>query len=112
WLAPALLLPRPEPDDQGCERKDHEGIECLEPSCWDFAVPENEIDRSVGIVVGPERDRVALLLVSRPEQCRGQEQEQQCDDAAPLALGQWLLLGSCFNRCFPLIPWPWTRAEA
>ncbi len=39
---------------------------------------------SVGVVVGPKRDRVALLLVGRPEQAHWQEQRDQRQDRAPL----------------------------
>ena len=39
---------------------------------------------AVGVVVGPQRDGVALLLIGRPEQAHRQEQHDQREDGAPL----------------------------
>ena len=46
------------------------------------------------MIVGPQRDRVALLFIGGPEQDPGQEQQDQRDDSAPLGRLQWLLLKS------------------
>jgi hypothetical protein len=44
------------------ESENHERVEGLEPGHRDLAVPNNEIDGAVGMLVGPQRDRVALRL--------------------------------------------------
>src|SRR5580704_17997156 len=66
WLYSALLLPCPELDNERGEGEDHEGVKGLEPGHRDLAMPNKEIDGAVGMVVGPERDSVALLLVRGP----------------------------------------------
>ena len=67
-LGAARRLPRPQHQNERREREDHERIEGLEPGHRNLAVPDQQIDVTVGVVVGPERDGVALLLVGRPEQ--------------------------------------------
>ena len=57
-----------------------------------------EIDGAVGVGVSPQRDRIAGLLVSRPEQGRGHKQNQNGDDAAPLVARQRRLLDVCGFR--------------
>ena len=44
----------------GREGEDHERVEGLEPGGRDLSAPDDEIDRTVGIVVGPQRNGVAL----------------------------------------------------
>ncbi len=72
----ATALPPPKCDDQRREGKNHERIERLEPGHWNFAAEEV----AIGILIGPERNGVALLFVGRPEQAYGYEQEQQADN--------------------------------
>ena len=105
-LRAAPRLPRPQRHDERREGEDHERIEGLEPGGRDLAVPEQEIDGAVGVVVRPQRDRVALLLVGGPEQRVGQEQQQERDDGAPLDAGR---------ACRDTRRWPWrgeTRPSA
>ena len=43
----------PQFDDQRREGEDHERVERLEPCDRDLALPEQKVDRAVGIAVGP-----------------------------------------------------------
>ena len=52
-LGAARRLPRPQRDDERGESEDHEGIERLKPGGRNLARPEEEINRAVGIGVGP-----------------------------------------------------------
>ena len=74
-LHSALLLPCPELDNERRESENHEGVKGLELGNRDLAVPNNEIDGAVGMLVGPQRDRVALLLVRGPEH-RGRQKQR------------------------------------
>ena len=66
-------------------------------------MPHNEIDGTVGIVVGPQRDGVALLLVSRPEQGGRHEQRDQSGDSAPFVGIEALVVDALGDRLVQLV---------
>jgi len=76
-------LPLPQRDHERRESEDHERVEGLEPRRRYLGGPYEKIHRPVGIGVGPQGDRIALLLVSRPEQGVGHEKNDQGCDGAP-----------------------------
>ena len=91
-LGAALALPRPQPHDQRREHKNHQRIEGEEPGRGDFALPENQIDRAVGEVLGPKQDGVALLVVGGPEQRhQGADADEREHDAALAGIERLLL---------------------
>ena len=51
-------------------------------------VQTRRLMRAVGVVVGPQRDGVALLLVGRPEERHRQRQQQQRADGAPFVAAE------------------------
>src|SRR3954453_14599543 len=63
-----LRLPRPQLVQERSENKDHQWIEGKKPCRGEIAPPEAEIDVPVGEIFSPEHDRIALLLVARPEE--------------------------------------------
>src|SRR3954447_5485445 len=78
-------LPRPQPDQNRSENKDHQWIEGEKPCRGEVALPEAEIDVPVGEIFSPKYDRIALLLVARPEKPAQQENAKQAADHDSLA---------------------------
>ena len=80
------------PDDQRREQHDEAGIEGLEPGDGNLPIDEPGDQAAVGEVLREEADGVALLLIGRPEQAAGDEQQEQRDGRFPVAGGQRLFL--------------------
>ena len=76
-------LPRPQLDEDRREHENHQRVEREEPGGRDLALPEAEIDPAVGVILGPQQQRVALLVVGRPEERHQHEHAEQADDRAP-----------------------------
>ncbi len=89
-LAAAIGLRPPHHQQERCEGEDHEGVERLKPGDRDLSAPDQEIDGAVGEFVGPQRDGVALLLVGRPEEGRGDRQQQERADRPPFVAAERL----------------------
>ncbi len=62
---------------KGVKAKIMKGLKAWNQVVGISAAPQQEVDGAVGVLVRPQRDGIALLLVGRKEQAHRHEQDQQ-----------------------------------
>ena len=72
----AARLPRHSAMTNGVKAKIMNGLKAWNQVVGNLPVQNEQVDGAVGVVVGPQRDGVALLLVGRPEERHRQRQQR------------------------------------